>query len=286
MTYEQVMRRLRALGDPAAVAGMARFGINPQGTLGVPVPALRRLARELGTDRALARRLWASGVHEARILASMVEDPARVTRAQMDRWARAFDSWDVCDQCCLNLFRRSPHARAQALDWSGRSEPFVKRAGFALMAVLAVHDRQAPDPDFEPFLEDHAHTPALGRDEDTLTRQQPPAHAHAARVRSLETGDQTQQRGLAAAARADQRQHLARRGLQIDARHRRPAVVGQRQPVQLERRARAHAGHPWRARASPSSGRAEAAISSNAGAAARAKKASETEDHTSVASVE
>lgn len=153
MTYEQVMRRLRALGDPAAVAGMARFGINPQGTLGVPVPALRRLARELGTDRALARRLWASGVHEARILASMVEDPARVTRAQMDRWARAFDSWDVCDQCCLNLFRRSPHARAQALDWSGRSEPFVKRAGFALMAVLAVHDRQAPDPDFEPFLE-------------------------------------------------------------------------------------------------------------------------------------
>ena len=153
MTYEQVMRRLRALGDPAAVAGMARFGINPQGTLGVPVPALRRLARELGTDRALARRLWASGVHEARILASMVEDPARVTRAQMDRWARAFDSWDVCDQCCLNLFRRSPHARAQALAWSSRSEPFVKRAGFALMAVLAVHDRQAPDADFEPFLE-------------------------------------------------------------------------------------------------------------------------------------
>ena len=165
MTYEQVMRRLRALGDPAAVAGMARFGINPQGTLGVPVPALRRLARELGTDHALARRLWASGVHEARILASMVEDPARVTRAQMDRWARAFDSWDVCDQCCLNLFRRSPHARAQALTWSGRSEPFVKRAGFALMAVLAVHDRQAPDADFEPFLEAIAREAADERNE-------------------------------------------------------------------------------------------------------------------------
>lgn len=153
MTYTQVMRRLRALRDPAAVAGMARFGINPAGTLGVPVHALRRLARELGTDRALARQLWASGVHEARILAGMVEDPQRLTRAQMDRWARAFDSWDVCDQCCLNLFRRSPHARAQALAWSGRPEEFVKRAGFALMAVLAVHEREAPDADFEPFLE-------------------------------------------------------------------------------------------------------------------------------------
>jgi 3-methyladenine DNA glycosylase AlkD len=147
-----VLRRLRALANPANVAGMARFGINPSGTLGVSIPILRRIAREVGTDHALAAALWASGVHEARILAALVDDPARVSRAQMNRWAADFDSWDVCDQVCSGLFDRTPFAFQKALAWAERREEFVKRAGFVLMAALAVHDRQAPDAAFERCL--------------------------------------------------------------------------------------------------------------------------------------
>jgi 3-methyladenine DNA glycosylase AlkD len=110
------------------------------------------MAREIGTDHRLAGRLFSSGVHEARILASMIDDPNRVTEAQADRWARAFDSWDVCDQCCMNLFRKTRFARAKAIEWSERDEEFVKRAAFALMATLAVHDKAAPDAAFKEFL--------------------------------------------------------------------------------------------------------------------------------------
>jgi 3-methyladenine DNA glycosylase AlkD len=151
-TTAAILRRLRQLANPANVAGMARFGINPSGTLGIPMPVLRRIAREIGTDHALAQTLWASGVHEARILAGFVDDPARVTRAQMNRWAADFDSWDVCDQVCSSLFDRTPFAFQQAVEWTDRREEFVKRAGFVLMAALAVHDRRTPDAAFERFL--------------------------------------------------------------------------------------------------------------------------------------
>jgi 3-methyladenine DNA glycosylase AlkD len=140
------------MANPANVAGMARFGINPAAALGVSMPALRRMARSLGRDHDLALALWDSGVHEARILASLVDDPARVTAAQAGRWARDFDSWDVCDQVCLNLFGRTPWARGKALAWSRRRAEFVRRAGFALMAVLAVHDKAADDDAFRPML--------------------------------------------------------------------------------------------------------------------------------------
>ena len=152
MTAPEILAALRAQANPANVAGMARYGISTTGTLGVPVVEIRRLAREAGRSHSLAEELWASGVHEARILATIVDEPARVTRRQMDRWARDFDSWDVCDQACQNVFRYTPFAWTAARDWAGARREFVRRAGFSLMAGLAVKDKVAPDEDFEALL--------------------------------------------------------------------------------------------------------------------------------------
>lgn len=151
-TYEQVMKRLKSLSNPKAVAGMARFGINPKNTYGVSIPNLRTLAKEIGRSHLLALQLWKSGIHEARILASMVSEPKMVTEEQMEKWANEFDSWDVCDQCCGNLFDKTRFAFRKATEWSERNEEFVKRAGFALMAWLAVHDKNAKDEQFLKFL--------------------------------------------------------------------------------------------------------------------------------------
>jgi 3-methyladenine DNA glycosylase AlkD len=147
-----VLGLLREAADPASVAGMARYGINPQGTLGVSMPFLRGLARRIGRDHPLALDLWASGVHEARILATLVDDPRLVTEEQMESWVKDLDSWDVCDQLCGNLFDRTPFAYDTAAVWSSRQEPFVKRAGFVLMARLAVHDKATADEPFHAFL--------------------------------------------------------------------------------------------------------------------------------------
>ena len=152
MQCEDVLQRLKSLANPEAVAGMARYGISTQNTLGVSVPALRKLAREIGRDHGLAQQLWSSGVHEARILASMVDDPRMVTDEQMEAWAADFDSWDVCDQCCGNLFDKTEFAYRKAVEWAARDEEFVKRAGFALVAWLAFHDKRAPDEAFLEFL--------------------------------------------------------------------------------------------------------------------------------------
>ena len=133
------------------MAGMTRYGMSPEGRLGVSIPALRRIARQVGKDHRLALHLWKTGIAEARILASMVDEPARVTEAQMDRWVRGFNSWDVCDQVCGNLFDKTPHAWAKAREWAKRDEEYVKRAGFALMAYLAWHDKAAPDSAFIRF---------------------------------------------------------------------------------------------------------------------------------------
>jgi len=152
MECGEVLERLRSQANPANVAGMARYGINTKGTLGVPVKLLRGLAREIGKDHDLALELWASGVHEARILATLVDELERVTPGQMNRWARDFDSWDVCDQACQNLFRYSPKAFAKAAEWSQARGEFVRRAGFSLMAGLAVKAKTAPNGAFEAFL--------------------------------------------------------------------------------------------------------------------------------------
>ncbi|MGO9230513.1 MAG: DNA alkylation repair protein [Bryobacteraceae bacterium] len=148
----QSIAELQAQANPANVAGMARYGIATDRALGVPIPILRAMARRAGKDHALAAALWASGIHEARILATMVADPARLTAAQMDRWTRDFDSWDVCDQACQNLFRCTPHACAKAVQWSSATREFVRRAGFALMAGLAAQRNPIGDTQFEDFL--------------------------------------------------------------------------------------------------------------------------------------
>jgi 3-methyladenine DNA glycosylase AlkD len=152
MEAPRLLSILRAHANPANVAGMARYGINPEGTLGVPMPVLRKLARESGRSHQVAAELWASGIHEARILATLIDDPARVTGRQMDRWVGDLDSWDVCDQACQNLFRYTPPAFAKAEKWARARREFVRRAGFSLMAGLAVKARTASDAQFEAFL--------------------------------------------------------------------------------------------------------------------------------------
>ena len=152
MDADEVLTQLRSVGNPRNREGMARYGINVESALGVSVTELRKLARRLGRDHRLASGLWKTGVHEARILAALVDEPEKVTPAQMERWARGFDSWDLCDQVCSNLFDRTPFAYEKATEWAGRDEEFVKRAGFALMAALAVHDKEAGDEDLAAFL--------------------------------------------------------------------------------------------------------------------------------------
>jgi 3-methyladenine DNA glycosylase AlkD len=148
---EEILTQLRTQANPDNVAGMSRFGINPHNTLGVPIPVLRQTARQIGKNHLLAEELWASGIHEARILAALIENPKEVGEEQMERWASDFDSWDVCDQVCSNLFDRTSFAFQKAQTWSSRKEEFQKRAGFVLMACLAVHDKKAGDEQFEAF---------------------------------------------------------------------------------------------------------------------------------------
>lgn len=149
---DELLARLRRLGDPRNVAGMARYGIHARHVYGVPLGRLRGLAREIGKDHRLAPRLWATGVYDARLLAVLIEDPARVSRRQMESWAKGFDNWAITDGCCLHLFARTPFAWDKAREWSARREEFVKRAGFTLMAVLAVHDKRGPDAAFLALL--------------------------------------------------------------------------------------------------------------------------------------
>ena len=140
------------MANPDNVSGMARFGINTKNTLGISVKDLRKIAKEIGHDHDMALRLWDSEIHEARIAGGLVDIAKLVTEAQMEAWVRDFDSWDVCDLCCLNLFRKTRFAYRKAIEWSAREEEFVKRAGFALMATLAVHDKRENDSVFLEFL--------------------------------------------------------------------------------------------------------------------------------------
>ncbi|HYJ94483.1 MAG TPA: DNA alkylation repair protein, partial [Vicinamibacterales bacterium] len=129
--------------------GMARYGIVADKVFGVSMSTMQSLARELGRDHKLSEALWKTGWYEARMLASLVGEPDRVTPAQMERWARSFDNWAVCDTATFVLWDRTPHAWGKVREWSGRKEEFVKRAAFAMLASLTVHDKKAPD---EPYL--------------------------------------------------------------------------------------------------------------------------------------
>jgi 3-methyladenine DNA glycosylase AlkD len=159
-TLQDIFDRLQVLSQPERKGGMARYGIEVSKALGVSIPELRNVAKTLGKDHTLAQQLWESDIHEARILASMIDDPKLVTAIQMDVWASGFNSWDVTDQCVNNLFRKTPDAMTKAIEWSQRTEEFVKRSGFVLMAALAVHEKTADDQTFAaffPLIEQEAH---------------------------------------------------------------------------------------------------------------------------------
>jgi 3-methyladenine DNA glycosylase AlkD len=149
---EAILAELRSLGSEANRAGQARFGINTARALGVSITKLRPLARRLGRDHALAAALWRTGVHEARILAAFVDEQSKVTSAQMDEWVEEFDSWDLCDQVCGSLFDRTPFAEKKIRVWVKDDREFVRRAGFALLAMYAVHAKKVPDERFLGFL--------------------------------------------------------------------------------------------------------------------------------------
>ncbi len=155
MKYAEVMQQLESLAshDPKDLAGMARFGINVDKAWVISIPKLRILAKEVGKDHQLALKVWDSGIHEAKILAGFIDDPKLVTAEQMEKWALDFDSWDVTDMICGNLFDRTENAVQKAIEWSTREETFVKRAGFVIMAGLAVHDKKMADKQFVEFLE-------------------------------------------------------------------------------------------------------------------------------------
>lgn len=151
-TADEVLARLRAMANADNVAGMSRFGISTRGTLGISVTALRGIAKEIGRDHRRAAALWKSGVHEARQLAILTEEPEKVTAAQADRWARDLDSWDTCDALAFDLLSRTPFAYEKARAWASRREEFVRRASFSLIAGLAVHDKAADDATFVALL--------------------------------------------------------------------------------------------------------------------------------------
>ncbi len=152
MTTRNLVNELRRLGDPTAAQGMARFGIKGSRVLGVSIPNLREIAGREGKSHTAALELWETAIHEARILASMIDDPEKVTDQQMEDWIKDFDSWDLVDQTCGNLFDKTPFAVTKALEWTRREREYEKRAGFSLMATLAVHDKQSDDETFLSFL--------------------------------------------------------------------------------------------------------------------------------------
>jgi 3-methyladenine DNA glycosylase AlkD len=158
-TAEEVLQTLADFGTPAGRAGMERFGISSANAHGIKTPVLKALGRKIRRNHELALELWESGVFEARVIAALIADPARMTRSMLNRWTRDFDSWAICDGCCCYLFRRTPFAWERAVAWTSAKPEFTKRAGFALMAYLAVHDKQASDTQFVallPFLEREA----------------------------------------------------------------------------------------------------------------------------------
>ena len=152
MKPDQIIHQLKQMSNPQNVAGMVRFGIRTESALGIPVPELRKFAREVGSNHLLAQQLWQTNIHEARLLAAFIDDPRQVNKQQMEQWALDFNSWDICDQVCNHLFRKTPFAHQMALKWSRAQAEFVKRAGFVLMAVLAVHDKKSGDQPFLDFL--------------------------------------------------------------------------------------------------------------------------------------
>ena len=151
MNVNEIIKELKKHSNPKDREGMARFGINPDKALGVRIPVLRKLAKKLGKNHELAQQLWDTEIHEARILATMIDDSKLVTEKQMNSWVKDFNSWDLCDQCCSNLFDRTPYVHKKILQWTKDERDFVRRAGFVLIATASVHRKDWEDKDFERY---------------------------------------------------------------------------------------------------------------------------------------
>lgn len=151
MTVTQIINELKKHGSEYNRIGMARFGIRVDKAFGVNVPVMRSLAKVIGKNHELALELWESGYHEARHVASMIDDPKLVTKAQMNKWVRDFNSWDICDGTCSNLFRKTPYAIEKIFEWCEKKDEFVRRAGFSLMCYVAVHHKTRDDEEFLEF---------------------------------------------------------------------------------------------------------------------------------------
>lgn len=147
-SLEDILVKLKKKARPDQLEGMARYGMAVERRLGVSIPELRLLAKETGRNHELALELWKTGIDEARILAAMIDDPQKLTEDQMEDWVKDINSWDVCDQVCMNLFEKSPLAWKKIRDWSVREEEFVKRTAFSLIACLAWHDKKMEDDKF------------------------------------------------------------------------------------------------------------------------------------------
>ncbi|MFX1352000.1 MAG: DNA alkylation repair protein [Promethearchaeota archaeon] len=147
-SVEEVLKKLKAKARPDQLEGMARYGMVAEKRLGVSVPDMRKIAKEVGKDHNLALELWKTGVAEGRIVAAMIDEPEKVTEDQMEDWVKDINSWDICDQVCMNLFEKTSLVWRKILDWSEREEEFVKRTAFALIACLAWHDKKAQDERF------------------------------------------------------------------------------------------------------------------------------------------
>jgi 3-methyladenine DNA glycosylase AlkD len=152
LNKDEVLAWLEKKGTQRAIDELARYGIEARHAFGVPMKTLLALAKQLGTNHDLASALWDSGWYEARLVASLIGDPQRVTRRQMDAWAAGFENWGDCDTVCFKLFDRTPFALEKACKWSTSPREFVKRGGFVLMACFALHDKAAPDEDLLPLL--------------------------------------------------------------------------------------------------------------------------------------
>jgi 3-methyladenine DNA glycosylase AlkD len=152
MRISELMLELRRLGDPIVISGMKRFGLPTENALGISAPKLRSLAKIIGLDQDLSLKLWSKGIMEARVLAALIGDPQKVTKRQMEAWVKDFDSWGVCDACCGVLFVHSSYALEAAVRWAGSKREFVKRAGFVMMAEIAIHLKTLDDREFLPML--------------------------------------------------------------------------------------------------------------------------------------
>jgi 3-methyladenine DNA glycosylase AlkD len=152
MKYNQVIQKLKKLRNEENRKAMKRFGINTNKALGISIPNLRKISKEIGKNHRLAKEIWKSGIHEARILSCLIAQSEKLTEKEMDDWVKNFNSWDLCDICCSNLFDKTKFTIKKIKEWIRNEKEFIKRASFALIASLAFHNKEMKNSQFISFL--------------------------------------------------------------------------------------------------------------------------------------